>query len=65
MTVLDSEYEKSNTLAMEVWTSFCEVELERNQKGTEHFKVVQRYSGSIFTIIKKALDKSDGEIEDS
>lgn len=64
VSVLDSEYEKSNTLAMEVWTTFCEVEIEKLSKGLPTLEVVNRYSGSILTIIKKALDKSNGDVED-
>ena len=51
-------------MAVEFWTSLCEVEIERNNKGAAHINIVSRCSKSLLDIIFQGLQRIDETVVD-
>lgn len=64
LSFINSDKDRATTLAIEFWTSLCEVESERNSKGQAHLSIINGCSESLLPILLQGLSKVDHEIED-
>ena len=61
MTLINSEHDKPAKLAIEVWSTFAEVEMQRNALGKPHLNILASCLESIIDIILTGLKKFDQE----
>lgn len=59
VSLINSDKDRAANLAIEFWTSLCEVEIERNTNGNPHKNIVSRCSNSLLEIIFLGLQKLD------
>jgi hypothetical protein len=64
MKLIASEHEKAAKLAIEIWTTFAEVELARKAQGKPCQNFVPACLGSIMDIILMGLQKFDSAAND-
>ena len=62
--LINSDNTDAATLALEFWTSLCEVEIERNNTGKPHQNIMSRCYQSLLQILFLALEKTDDSAED-
>jgi importin subunit beta-1 len=64
VALINSDKNEAAILAIEFWTSLCEVEIERNSKNIPHKQILSRCYQSLLDIIFMALQKPDDFSED-
>ena len=60
---INSDKEKVGKLCIEVWTSLCEVEIDRTARQQSHKNIVSRANSSLIDIIIKGLSSCDDTVD--